>query len=74
MKQPCAKDCPDRSPECHSVCEKYLAYNEQNSIDRDRRLAESRAQVVLSDMSVKRSNRYQRSVNHEIKIPNSKFR
>lgn len=25
-KQPCLKECPDRSPECHSKCEKWLIY------------------------------------------------
>ena len=28
MKMPC-KDCPDRHPGCHSVCEKYIADKEE---------------------------------------------
>lgn len=27
-KQPCYK-CENRTPECHSTCKKYLAYNEK---------------------------------------------
>lgn len=27
-KQPCKKDCPDRSAECHAVCEKRAEYSE----------------------------------------------
>lgn len=26
MKQPCVKECPNRSPTCHGDCEKYLEY------------------------------------------------
>lgn len=26
VANPCAKDCPDRSPTCHSGCEKYANY------------------------------------------------
>lgn len=25
-KQPCKKDCPDRSGECHGICKKWLEY------------------------------------------------
>lgn len=28
MKSPCKKGCPDRTPTCHSECEKYLSYYE----------------------------------------------
>lgn len=26
MLPPCKRDCPDRSPTCHTACEKYKAY------------------------------------------------
>ncbi len=26
VKNPCVKECPDRSPTCHGECEKYMAY------------------------------------------------
>lgn len=26
VKNPCAKDCPDRSPTCHGECERYAAF------------------------------------------------
>lgn len=28
-KNPCEKDCPYRSPECHPVCEKYLIWKKE---------------------------------------------
>lgn len=31
MKNPCAKECPDRSPTCHSECEKYTAFAEERA-------------------------------------------
>ena len=33
FKSVCEPDCPDRSPICHGVCEKYLAEHAKN-IDR----------------------------------------
>lgn len=27
-KQPCLKDCPERSAECHTVCEKWAQYEQ----------------------------------------------
>ena len=29
MKQPCARDCPLRSPVCHASCRRYLLYREE---------------------------------------------
>lgn len=26
MKQPCAKDCPERTEDCHATCERYKAF------------------------------------------------
>lgn len=26
VKQPCPRDCPERSAECHGQCERYKAY------------------------------------------------
>lgn len=31
MKAPC-KDCPDRVLGCHSKCEKYIAFSEENKL------------------------------------------
>ena len=28
MRQPCKKDCPNRSPTCHSECDAYLEFFE----------------------------------------------
>lgn len=32
---PCTPDCPDRTPTCHSDCEKYGLYRIINIINRD---------------------------------------
>ena len=31
MKQPCELHCPDRSPECHGKCEKWLEYEKERN-------------------------------------------
>lgn len=31
-KQPCAKDCENRSAECHAHCEKWLQYEKEYKI------------------------------------------
>lgn len=36
MNVPC-KDCKDRTPGCHSKCEKYIAYDKENQKARDKR-------------------------------------
>ena len=49
-KQPCTKECPDRSSECHSVCEKWLKYEKLRSdfyIERDKAVDLNR---VLNDI------------------------
>lgn len=35
MKQPCERDCPNRSVTCHSECEKYKAFTEEIKSKRD---------------------------------------
>lgn len=32
---PCKPDCPERSPTCHSECERYIAYDILRDIYRD---------------------------------------
>lgn len=36
IKQPCKKDCPDRSATCHAECEAYLLFIEHNAKERER--------------------------------------
>ena len=38
MKNPCVRDCPDRSPVCHAVCEKYQAFAAQCEEERQKRI------------------------------------
>lgn len=37
MKQPCEKDCPDRSATCHSTCPKWAAWERYKEQDYARR-------------------------------------
>ena len=58
MTSPC-KDCPDRSIEpvnCHSVCEKYMVYDEWNQFYRSL-IAEKRKEDQISAESCIRTNR-----------------
>ena len=36
MKQPCKKNCPDRSGTCHSECEQYLEFVRARHEERER--------------------------------------
>ena len=40
MTAPC-KDCKDRTPECHSKCEKYIAFDKENQKRRHERVMNS---------------------------------
>ena len=53
-QNPCAKDCPYRSPTCHSECEPYLAYYESRVQASKKRVVDGRPIGVLS-------TRYERS-------------
>lgn len=52
MTQPCKRDCPGRSPTCHTVCEKYKAYADQQREDYKRRVHEF--EVVCAQMDAQR--------------------
>ncbi len=45
IKNPCAKDCPGRSAECHASCKQYAEYR----ADRDRQIEERKMQAVIND-------------------------
>ena len=36
VKQPCTKECPDRSAECHSKCDKWLEYEKARNAEYER--------------------------------------
>jgi len=36
MKQPCKKNCPDRTSTCHSECEQYLEFVRARNEERER--------------------------------------
>ena len=31
MKSPCGKNCPDRTPDCHSTCERWAQYEKERN-------------------------------------------
>lgn len=35
MSTPCVKDCPERSPTCHTTCRKYKVYEESKRKERE---------------------------------------
>lgn len=37
MKNPCKKDCPDRSPTCHQTCTDYLEFFEYRRRENEQR-------------------------------------
>lgn len=45
MKNPCTKDCPDRTPDCHCDCERYIRFAK----NRREYLDHKRQQNVLND-------------------------
>ena len=58
MKQPCVKDCPNRSPTCHGDCEKYLEYFEhRREISKMR--VEDETTGYLKSSRQKRKSRWQ---------------
>ncbi len=46
LEVPC-KDCPDKHAECHSECDKYIAFDILNDIIREQRYMESRREDNL---------------------------
>ena len=52
MTQPCKRDCPGRSQTCHTECEKYKAYTDQQREDYKRRVHEF--EVVCAQMDAQR--------------------
>lgn len=56
---PCKPDCPERSPTCHSECEKYIAYDilrdiYRNQIYRDKEL---KYDILMTSRHAKKQKR-----------------
>lgn len=49
MKPPCTQDCPDRSPTCHSECERYKEFRKKNVEERDRRYREKEVSRYIGE-------------------------
>lgn len=54
MTNPCKRDCPDRSPTCHTECEKYRAYAAEKAAQRARRWEESQVTNALCEGRIRR--------------------
>ena len=50
---PC-RGCPDREVGCHSICEKYLAYDAENKIFREEKIRVSDAFWIQNDIERRR--------------------
>lgn len=59
MKNPCKRNCPNRSPTCHAECEDYLAFNEWCIKQRKERMKYSDANSYVTD-AVAKSERKRR--------------
>ena len=68
MKNPCTKNCKNRSADCHSTCDRYREFFQHNRKQNEKDLQGRRAAQALSEMSSKRAARMQRHVKRDIKI------
>lgn len=55
MKSPCAQDCPDRNETCHTTCERYLKFYEENAERREKKRTDAEALYLayFKDRNVK---------------------
>lgn len=56
MTPPCIKACPDRSPTCHTSCERYREYQQKMIKARAARQIESQAIGATCDRNRRRTN------------------
>lgn len=49
MEQPCRKDCPERSADCHAVCEKYREFERARNAEYDKRKAQIETESAMYD-------------------------
>ena len=57
VKQPCEKDCPERSPECHGKCERYKAFQ----AERMRQYELNAQKAIVNEPSKWRMDNYYRA-------------
>ena len=56
VKQPCDRNCPDREVGCHSKCEKYKKFLEENEV-RKKQIAETKeANSVINGYNPNKKN------------------
>ena len=56
MKNPC-KDCENRSVTCHSECEQYLLYRNENLERNDKKLLHAQVKAYTKELIDKRAKR-----------------
>jgi hypothetical protein len=54
MNSPCDKNCPERSPTCHSMCERYQSYHKKKLAENAERLKQKQIQMAIADAEYKR--------------------
>jgi|GEM_PF-2936915 len=50
VKQPCTRECPDRSAECHSKCDKWLEYEKARNAEYERVKKEKQIAYTLYEI------------------------
>ena len=53
MKQPCERDCPDRSAGCGATCEKWQKYVEWRNAQYAERVQQHKDEEIIFDGKVK---------------------
>ncbi len=60
QKQPCAKDCPDRTATCHAECKKYLEWLEIHKQERAEHDKLQNQKNIYNDYARQRNKRLHR--------------
>lgn len=47
MKQPCERDCPDRSAGCGATCEKWQAYVKERNVEYEERVRMHKDEEII---------------------------
>lgn len=53
MKQPCERDCPDRSAGCGATCEKWQAYVKERNAGYEERVKKWKDEEIFFDGKLK---------------------
>lgn len=54
MRQPCDRNCPERSATCHAECEKYALFTQQQAELHKKRLLDSDVKGAICDRQLRK--------------------